>query len=116
MTPELKQRWITALTDGFYQHTTGYLKSHNPDNFREVGHCCLGVLCELVGATIRSDGTDAIYQGDISAHEDGWYIPEVLAEELGITFGDQDRLADLNDAEKGPKFPQPVIDYIQDHF
>ncbi len=40
MKEEIKKKWITALTDGSYRQTKGYLKDKD-------GYCCLGVLCDL---------------------------------------------------------------------
>lgn len=40
MKKEIMEKWVAALRSGEYKQTTGELK-----NF--VGHCCLGVLCEL---------------------------------------------------------------------
>lgn len=40
MNKDLKQPWIDALRSGKYRQTKETLKN-------KVGHCCLGVLCEL---------------------------------------------------------------------
>lgn len=40
MKGKIKDIWVKALNSGEYKQTTGLLKD-------DVGHCCLGVLCEL---------------------------------------------------------------------
>lgn len=58
MNPEIKRRWIEALTSGEYEQGTGWL-------LREDKYCCLGVLCDLAVKdgvihlydTIDSDGS-----------------------------------------------------------
>lgn len=41
----LVRRWVRALRSGKYKQTASYLRRR--DNGK-VGHCCLGVLCDLV--------------------------------------------------------------------
>lgn len=40
MNPEIKERWVAALTSGDYSQTSRKLGDEN-------GYCCLGVLCEI---------------------------------------------------------------------
>lgn len=40
MNPEIKQKWIDALTSGEYEQGAGVLREGNK-------YCCLGVLCDL---------------------------------------------------------------------
>lgn len=44
MNPEIKRDWIDALTGDKFQQTLSALKGSG-------GYCCLGVLCEIQGAT-----------------------------------------------------------------
>lgn len=50
MKKEYADKWVAALRSGEFKQTTGGLKD-------EVGHCCLGVLCELVepGSLVQND-------------------------------------------------------------
>lgn len=41
MKPEVKAKWIKALTGGHYRKTTGQLRRPGGN------YCCLGVLCDL---------------------------------------------------------------------
>lgn len=40
MKPEIKARWVAALRSGKYEQAYGALR-------RNVGFCCLGVLCDV---------------------------------------------------------------------
>lgn len=42
MNKKIMQRWVRALRSGKYKQATGQLKKEG------VGHCCLGVLCEVL--------------------------------------------------------------------
>jgi hypothetical protein len=53
--PEIKKLWTEELRSGKYKQQSGYLNVKYPDG--TVGHCCLGVLCELAvkaGVVIKS--------------------------------------------------------------
>lgn len=41
MKKDVRDRWVEALRSGRYRQTTRHLKD-------ETGHCCLGVLCEVI--------------------------------------------------------------------
>lgn len=115
LNPEFKERWLKALTDGSYIHYTGQLKTDAWASHE--GHCCLGVVCELMDAMIDDDGQEALYKDSFETTMTGsnnykGFIPDVLANELGLTVDDQQKLAELNDAEHGDKFPLSVIEYI----
>jgi hypothetical protein len=61
MKPNVKRKWLIALRSGEYKQTKQVLKD-------QFGHCCLGVLCEVVknemglrwtkdaGGNLRFDG------------------------------------------------------------
>ncbi len=55
MTRELKQRWLEALRSGKFPKGKYYLKDTRGD--RPV-YCCLGVLCEVIGAPTTAEGED----------------------------------------------------------
>jgi hypothetical protein len=46
MNPEIKQKWVDALRSGKYKQGQTYLL-----NKENGSYCCLGVLCEVVGAS-----------------------------------------------------------------
>lgn len=51
MNPELKAKWVEALRSGKYKQAQGKLRTHEGD-----AHCCLGVLCEVMGLEPRGPG------------------------------------------------------------
>jgi len=58
MEAALKKKWVAALRSGKYSRTTGQLRGRLFDG--AVGHCCLGVLCDIVDPDgwARKDLTD----------------------------------------------------------
>lgn len=60
MDPALKAKWVSALRSGDYLQARGTL-------FDGKGHCCLGVLCKVVGLPIREDGGGVVGHGDEEA-------------------------------------------------
>lgn len=53
--PEVKQKWVAALRSGDYLQGTQYLRTEHKGPPR---YCCLGVLCDLLGAKwIQQIGT-----------------------------------------------------------
>ena len=108
MKGELKQRWVTALTDGSYFQGRYCLRSQYADG--TTRHCCLGVLCDLVNP-----------KGWISPrlHELGAQAMTVLDAEsckaLGIDPRDMSKLAGLND--NGWTFreiAEQITNYVQE--
>lgn len=57
MNKNLKKRWIKALRSGNYEQTTEYLCSDNGryDPSANIGHCCLGVLSDVMGVDQDDD-------------------------------------------------------------
>lgn len=51
---ENRKKWVEALRSGKFEQCVGAL--HNG-----VGHCCLGVLCEVAGYTAKK-GQDSYYR------------------------------------------------------
>lgn len=45
----IARKWVKALRSGKYKQTTGTLTQLD-DKEKVIGHCCLGVLCELAVA------------------------------------------------------------------
>jgi hypothetical protein len=77
MNPEMKQKWIEALRSGKYQQIDGQLGSRD-------GHCCLGVLCEVLD--IEKDYNHA-ERYKYKFGEDRWdsaVIPEAVRQAWGL--------------------------------
>ena len=141
----LKQRWVDALRSGEYQQTTGVLhRTHSDEDDEPVGHCCLGVLCDLLdfvkedddgdarifrfnGYSRYADGTpiadsvriprevlDDIFEGDRS----DWVLDEDLSDYGRDQFDDQKSvdffLISLNDGDEEPDAPSKSFDFIAD--
>jgi hypothetical protein len=94
MDKDIKTKWIAALRSGEYKQTTGVLaRMHysSPDG-SQLHHCCLGVLCEVVG--LKREPTPwniNIHQYFTGHHEEeGWpeavetTLPDALAKSLGF--------------------------------
>lgn len=74
MDQELKAKWLEALRSGRYQQAKGALR-------HDGGHCCIGVLCDVV------DSTAWLTDNDVSCWrtEDIYgNLPFDVAKELGV--------------------------------
>lgn len=113
MDKKLKAKWVKALRSGRYDQTTGSLHD-------DVGYCCLGVLCTLVGAKWKRDDN-----GDLAPFIDGknvsregeFYLGSSLLKKVGITHDRQVNLGRMNDgstlhAIQQRSFPE-IADYIE---
>lgn len=108
--PEIKEKWITALTDGSYKQ--GQLRLRVNNKF-----CCLGVLCDLyrketgrgtwVNAPEEDHGTNAIFSfdGHIACE------PGLVREWSGLTMDEGITLASKNDS--GQSFTT-IAEYIKE--
>ena len=108
MNPEVKQKWIEALRSGKYEQ----IKRKLWDNGK---YCCLGVLCEVVGALRDNYG---YYKLNESAQiESDTELTGDLADSLGLTTEDQRILTEMNDGEnafKGsPQSFKEIADWIE---
>ena len=56
MKPGLKAKWISALRSGDYVQGTGMLRQDVEDKDKPHAFCCLGVLCDLMGADWSNHG------------------------------------------------------------
>src|SRR5262249_30875840 len=100
---EIKTKWVEALRSGKYAQSTGALQDHK-------GHCCLGVLCDLVDP----EGWGPIDQGFYThGEEDHVSMPsEDVLVKAGLGASDASVLANLNDVE-GYDF-QKIADWIEE--
>lgn len=102
MNPAYKQRWIEALRSGKFTKTTGRLCRTSSNNLSgcPVGHCCLGVLCELGvedGKVKKSRSQAAPSLASFNGNNDG--LDDDLMELFGVTFSQRDTLVTMNDQE-----------------
>lgn len=72
MDAELKAKWVAALRSGEYEQTTGALR-------KEGGYCCLGVLCDVVGATWKYDDEDDIWDAHFEGSTEAGVLPFSVA-------------------------------------
>lgn len=69
MNPEIKKKWVEALRSGEYEQTEGQLRVDD-EKGKPVGYCCLGVLCEVMGAKYIPTRGRADAEKDAGLHED----------------------------------------------
>lgn len=86
MKQEIADLWTEALRSGDYEQATGTLLKTDSGSGDTIGHCCLGVLCEI-----------AIKQGvKVEKSEPRRYVDEIDGETYisfgGVTFDDRDDL------------------------
>ena len=96
--------WTAALRSGEYKQGVGMLKQRGQEG--EPLHCCLGVVCELVGLPSEPlesapASPDFVFVDD-EIREMGVLPPSAMAwlgvtENHGITFNPKESLPSLND-------------------
>lgn len=100
-----KAKWIKALKSDKYRQGKGYLKKKNKSG---DFHCCLGVLCEVMGIDSELVGRDDFYHfGEVTAQ-----LPHDLRLELEIPASQQCQLVNMND--QGVKF-DAIADWIEEN-
>lgn len=92
MDPALKAKWVEALDSGKYPQAVGLLRSANGRGF-----CCLGVLCDVMGAEWEREG--AFLDGDRLDEEDEFLLTKETLRRVGLDQKTQARLAAMNDEE-----------------
>jgi hypothetical protein len=101
MNPEMKTKWTSALRSGDYPQTRGRL-TRTDSAGNSVGHCCLGVLCEiLVDEGEMSTELDAfrhrLYRTPESVMSSSLSISVLNG--LGMTPDEETQLIELNDSD-----------------
>lgn len=117
---DLKAAWTNALRSGNYKQAIGKLKGPRVGHSGTgVGHCCLGVLLDIVEPNgWETDGrhSPAKHKRASTTNnggaQGGGYISSAFAHSLGIPAGMQKQLARLND--RGNGF-EDIADYIDTH-
>lgn len=90
MKPELKTKWVEALRSGEFKQGMKRLRHGGR-------HCCLGVLCEIMGEPIRR----------------GQEMPGTRVDEAaGFDGNEADNIAAMND--EGQPFTD-IADWIEAH-
>lgn len=83
LNPEVKAKWVAALRSGKYVQGTGRL-------CRDGKYCCLGVLCDVMGATKKQEPCFAGHEVVRFEYGDGNSVdvlPHTISNEVGITIG-----------------------------
>lgn len=114
MTPELKIEWLTALRSGKYQQTQGNLhRTVASDVGTPVGHCCLGVLCEIVAPRLKLSRTILIPAGGGECERfdnNSGRLSDVILAQVGLAVEEAAALVHQND--RGDSFAK-IADYIE---
>lgn len=125
MQAKIKEKWLKALRGRKYKQATGQLKgvANGQSGYYDeskAGHCCLGVLLDVVEPDGWSDrkSFDGRVLGQLHKRssvargkpQSGQYISPSFAKKLGIPAGVQKKLAQMND--RGDSFTA-IADYIE---
>lgn len=106
MNPEVKDKWIDALTSGEYEQGILYLKKGN-------NYCCLGVLCDLFikehPGTVEWESSGAANDFIFDSTS---ALPDQVREWSGVSEYEEADLMELNDRE-GKSF-EDIADYIKE--
>lgn len=112
MDSNIKQKWTAALRSGKIRQGKNALAKM--DDSKHLRRCCLGVLCDVVGAERtrkRNAYTTYSYGGDTETD----LLPHALADKVGLERYVQEDLAAMNDGdypyEKPLSFKQ-IADWI----
>ena len=104
--PEIKVAWVAALRSDAYKQDSSSFQLVG-----EHGHCCLGVLCDILpNTTWKAASKEAVYIDPASKH-----IPAGIAKTIGLTDDAQSVLSDLNDADgsRGGMNFDGIADFIE---
>ena len=111
MKRHIKIKWLTALRSGEYRKSINTLKRHYST---KPGHCCLGVLCEIIKDEYphASELIQPIDDGQRGQAKKAKYsmLDRQTQEFCEIPHGTMVRLATLND--NGSQFPA-IANYIE---
>ncbi len=99
MNKEIRDEWISRLRSGEYVQTRGTLRG------TEVGHCCIGVLCEILSDKNLGDWEDGCFDGDDCS------LTGRFNTSLGLSIAEETKLITMND-KHGNSFLE-IADYIE---
>lgn len=120
MKKSVMQKWVKALRSGKYKQGTGYLKQRSPG--KKTQYCCLGVLCEILGAEWQPDplhATRKVYSLDDRGDPTNSNLPFSIKEAAGMCspngwLPDDRNLIDMNDI--GGKSFKEIADIIEKEY
>jgi hypothetical protein len=86
MLNENARKWVAALRSGKYRQIGGILTRIDPTTKATIGHCCLGVACEIaiengVDLAVEIVGDHKIYNGKEA------FLPYIVSKWLGLNVG-----------------------------
>jgi hypothetical protein len=111
MDRKIKRKWVKALRSGRYQQAQSELKTENNT------YCCLGVLCNVVGARWANSDEGwliAKLKGAVINVPNGEILTPKFLKQIGLTKYRQDILTRMNDGEgftRGSSFTE-IAAYI----
>jgi hypothetical protein len=115
MKKEYADKWVAALRSGKYVQGKAALKQAYDGG---VKHCCLGVLCEVMGTKQTPppvNGSNFKFEGEIA------YLPDSVVREAGLksvspnfASGVMNDISWMNDA-RSVKFPE-LADLIEQNW
>lgn len=113
MDAQVKAKWVAALRSGKYKQGQQNLKTKWLDNI--VEHCCLGVLCEIVGPTVAKEESHREHQElfafrDVDGYVSTTMLPPGIRNAVGLLSTEASKLAGMNDG--GKSFAE-IADYIE---
>lgn len=109
MDAEIKSKWVAALRSGDYVQGAGGLKQLTDG---VVQHCCLGVLCEVLGTRQELPEESSVWLFGEEEETDHGYLPQSVERSTGIDGVTQRQLATKNDT--GSSFAE-IADYIEEN-
>jgi hypothetical protein len=86
---ELVKQWVEALRSGKYEQVKGILRKELENGY---GHCCLGVLCEVIKPLITNSEDLAYLEDNL---EKGCYPPLVALKHLQSKYTNQQLISVL---------------------
>ncbi len=104
-----QEKWLAALESGEYKQTKGHL-------CKDGAYCCLGVACDVLGATRTEQGPNICDLFDGSCG----FLPETIRTKLGMidtvgvidVDGEEVSLISMND--NGKSFTE-IAQFIRDN-
>lgn len=107
MNQEIKAKWVEALRSGKYKQGKKRLR------FRGDTYCCLGVLCDVMGAEWYMGGEgedDSCYYAKFSEVAEASILPPPIREAADINEEAEGDLITMND--QGDSF-STIADHIE---
>jgi|SRR6185436_2774286 len=90
MEAQLKEKWVEALRSGKYEQGKRALRKGN-------SFCCLGVLCDVMGAKWEVRGDDVDLHATFNGELQEYYFEPAALEVIGMTEAQQEELYQMND-------------------